>query len=82
MFFPARKVPGSTPKQNTGFSGDVAVDVMGLEARTCSRFNPISKMYVFAAACTEIPKPANLFKSERKQCSQTSPACPCYKISI
>jgi len=66
MFFRAREVPGSTPKQNTGFSGDVAVDVMGLEAHTCSRFNPISKMYLFAAACTEIPKSANIFKSEKK----------------
>jgi len=41
MFFFEREVPGSTPRQNTGFSGDVAVDVTGLEARTCSRFNPI-----------------------------------------
>jgi hypothetical protein len=66
MFFSAREVPGSTPIQNTGFSVDVAVDVMGLEARACSRFNPISKTYVFAAACTEIPRPTNFLKSEKK----------------
>jgi hypothetical protein len=66
MFFPVREVPGSTPIQNTGFSRDVAVDVMGLEARTCSRINPISKMYVFDAACTEIPRSTNLLKSGKK----------------
>jgi len=43
MFFPAREIPGSTLIQNIGFSRDVAVDVLGLEARTCSLFNSIKK---------------------------------------